>query len=442
MPTLTERAPYYGLGLASCGPWGRACADGVPSKVRSPNDVSEHGMGDSPHGIEPCDGRENRMKTSDLAAMEIERVIVHKVPERLSRRELQADGASQSKPELSGAPSPLDNEMARYLEERVTTSLQERGFPVFTNSEAETDVPGQVSELLNASGHLPDREFVAISREMATALHAAQAVGSNKGLFALMEGNVGVGVARQSFVAVMKFEEEVGVRLEMVDASGQQTWKIILDENIVLTEKTKVFKVGVFRLAPPDDPGAEADGGENSEATLVTDGIVADMQTGLGFDRVVADFWLRKYLGCELVDVPEVHTKRVFDVLQAWANHAIEDGSTRVEVEEAIFTSFLAPKATFNPTEFRDEYVPEEYRDSLDRYMQEADVPTTSFNKDRELIDGKLKRLVIELGDDVRVLAPPAMLKTGKLVVDTVEDEAGDTTVTVKGPLKKVHGGS
>lgn len=380
------------------------------------------------------------MQVSDLNMLVIDRVIVHKIPERRSKAAVAKAGGDTA-PEFSGAPSPLTDDMARYLEERLVESLREQGFPVREKADTESETREAVRQLLGDTA-VDAASFVQLSQAMAEELHSKQSVQSNKGLFALMEGQVGA--ARTQFVAVMKFEEEKGVRLELVDSAGQQTWQIVLEDSLMLTQKTKVFKVGLFsqqsESSATDDDGGEDNDADNVES-ITLDGLVSDMQTGFGYNQVVADFFLRKYLGFELVDIPSVRTKQALEVIERWSNSAISAPETRLQYEDALLSEMRSAKKTFSLTSFRDDHVEKTDRNSFDAYMKDSGVPLQRFKKDLGLVESRLKKIVVEMEDDIKIVARHDAMTDGALNVDTADDDRNRSTVTVIGKVKKVHGG-
>ena len=168
----------------------------------------------------------------DLGLIHINRLIVHEVPRRFLRAESTGNG-----PVLSDVVSPLQNDVRNFFQERLVSTLS-AAYDVEFDPSAQSTVPQVVEGLLRE----PPIEFVAASRDLANLLHASQGGVNPAGLLTLMDLTIG----ERAGLAIVKLEKEEGARVQHSRAGGHSTFNVSHLRDLMLTKKTKVFKVGLF----------------------------------------------------------------------------------------------------------------------------------------------------------------------------------------------------
>ena len=103
----------------------------------------------------------------------------------------------------------------------------------------------------------------------------------------------------------------------------------------MLTEKTRVFKVGLFV--------------QSGTELLQIEGAVSDLQRGYRPTTEVADFFLKKFLGCELLEAPEITTKRLLQTTESFIREVVDDPQTKARYEIAILSELSSQSAEFHP---------------------------------------------------------------------------------------------
>ncbi len=217
----------------------------------------------------------------DLGRLRVKKIIVHAVPYHLA-------SAVSGEPILSDVDSPLTPVIRNFFKERIASSLGSAAYEVELDASAPSPVPRLILNNLapKANG------FVAMSQEMARHLYRCQTGNSPEGLLTVC----GVSVADRSGIAILKLEKEEGARVELGETDGKRTFSVQHLQDLMLTKRTKVFKVGLF---------VQAEAGLNS-----VDGWVCDTQRS--YDSTVAHFFLERFLGCRLREQPEITTQRFF----------------------------------------------------------------------------------------------------------------------------------
>jgi hypothetical protein len=218
----------------------------------------------------------------DLGRLQVKRVIVHEVPYHL------AAGAS-AEPVLSEVESPIDQEVRNFFRERIADNLGSSAYDVEFDASSTSPMPRLVLDGLSTT----TTTFVEMSQEMARHLCLCQKGNSPEGLLTVCE----VAVASHRGIAVLKLEREQGARVELAATPGGRTFSVQHLRDLMLTERTKVFKVGLFV--------------QTGEDLASIDGAVCDTQRS--YDGTVAHFFLEQFLGCRLREKPELTTKRFFE---------------------------------------------------------------------------------------------------------------------------------
>src|SRR6185437_5902302 len=219
---------------------------------------------------------------ADLALLTVRRVIIHEVPHR----------RDNTSPVLSEIESPMDGEISQLIKERIVVTVGDptKSFEIEADPGTTSPVPGLVRRLLATP---PSDILVEASQAMAQHLFATQPTTSPGGLLLVI-----LGVIRQSpALVILKLEKEEGARIVPNPAvGGKRTFDIKHYKDLILTPKTKVFKIALF--APWED-GIEA--------------FACDNQRPYTAHKALADYFLRQFLGCRMTDSPNVSTKEFFD---------------------------------------------------------------------------------------------------------------------------------
>jgi hypothetical protein len=348
------------------------------------------------------------MGTFDLGRLKVERIIVHSIPRHFANAT-----QTPSTPTLSEVESPLDQTVKNYFREKMAEALGTAAFGVELDSASTSPVPGWIRSQLGSN----PADFVTTSQELAKHLHQAQTGINSEGLLVVSR----VKIEGRAGFAVMKLEREQGTRVRPTKVNGHPTLSVDHIRDLMLTGKTRVFKVGLFaHQAGPSTP---------------IDGLVCDKQKRQ--QTTVAYFFLERFLGCKLKDLPEVTTSRFFEAAQTFINEEVAEPETRARYQVALLGELNSNRPAVAPSAFAAANL-----DTADRapFLQEvaaAGVGTAAFPKDTTLISPKLRKLQWSFASGINVLASPDRI--GQEL--TLEDMAdGRTRLEVTDQLNHVRG--
>ncbi len=345
----------------------------------------------------------------DIGTLFVERLIVHDVPSRIV-------GGSSAEPTLSDEECELTPDLITFFRQKIVGSLVKRAFDVQFDPSVHSVVPDLVFDILGEQ----QRDFVDVSRVMATHLYGAQTGVNTSGLLVVVQTTI----ERVRSLAILKLEKETGARVYPAQTNGRTTFTIEQLRDLMLTTNTRVFKVGHFVQ-------------EGNNVTTI-EGLVSDNQGGKQQSGGVADFFLRRFLGCRYRELPEVTTRRFFEATELFLNDVIEDPERKVSYQMALLVTLTSQYNTVTPSGFAESHFALEDRQPYLQALQRAQVPTEEFPKDLSQLSSRLQRLKFEFENGVVILAPPNSVERGGEV--TVTDMGGSRArVVVEGQLTGLH---
>lgn len=343
----------------------------------------------------------------ELARLEVNRVIIHEIPRHL--KDIGGSGPVYSKVE-----SDLDPDMAVYFRDRIIKSLgSNKSYDIFTDPASGSPFPGLLDSYLG----MPGADFVETSQKMAEHLHNMQDGTNPGGLLAVIDCSVG----GDSALGIIKLEKEEGVNLKQYLRKGLPTFDLQVLRSLVLTDRTKVYKVALFVVTPD---------GEDYDAAA------SDNQSGYGSCNEVASFFLRKFLGCKLRKEPDVATKHFYEAAVTFINEGVDDPQLRVQFHGHLVSEMLCQEPTLSTEEFAEKYLPVSTRQRFVNELEAKDVPA-NFPKDTELISRKLKKTLYEFGSGIQVVVPNEQAENH---IKLTGVENGETRMEIQDRLREVKG--
>lgn len=339
----------------------------------------------------------------DLGTFQMKKIIVHEVPRR------RASGESDS-PELSEVESPLDASVRNFVTEKLKETLA-YAFDVVVDGSTDSPVPGFITSLLDGTS----ADFVDLSQQMANHLYESQTGAMSEGLLSLVEGEVD----GRGCTVILKLERERGTRFQSEVINGQRTFRLDNIEDLMLTDKTRVFKAALF-FRPTDDGEIE--------------GHVSDEQRGIHAGRGIARFFLRDFLGCDFKERPNVTTQRAWEASESFINTEVSDPERQTKYQLALMTEMSSAAPQFNPANFANSHLVGADRQKFLNHLGKENVPTTGFVKDTELINSYIKLMLIESKNGIKVLGSRQAFKDHV----SVKKHDQETVVEIKDDIKRV----
>ena len=345
----------------------------------------------------------------NLAALRVVRLIAHEVPSR-------PKGISSNLVTHSQVDSPMDTGLRNYFRERILRSLNAAGYKVAFSVEQPSPIHDLLYDYLQ--GHTAI--FISMSQTIADHLYFSQTGANPAGLLCIVE----VELEAQAGVVLLKLDKEAAVRIDQRTVDGNLTFDLEHLSNLILTRRTRIFKAGIFFMnTQPNCPAVQ--------------GIVSDNQRGYSPSTEVADFFLTKFLGCKLIESPEVSTKQFFNCTENFIATKVNDAELKARYETALLAELNNERMTVSPMSFAETNLRLEDRQTYREWLTENEVGLGTFDKDTELIKPRLRRVSVDFEGGVGVLVPPDAFQD-QVAMFSMDD--GRTRMEIQDKLKKIRG--
>jgi len=330
----------------------------------------------------------------------LHRLIAHEVP--------RTD--PQGSPELSDEDRAPNTQIENFFRERMTGSLNESGIDVVFDPAADRTVKDGIEELLPAP-----KKLVTISQALARRLYSVQNRQNTAGLLVIAVGTI----QSRGAVCILKLEHEEGIRVVELTDKGVRTFNLEYLNTLVLTRRTRVFKVGLFVAGKPIYAR------------------VSDEQFGRGANRGVANFYLRDFLGCRFATAPEVQTEQFLRSAQQFINEDVRDPEKRARYEQALLAELNSQDDGIRPRQFAQKHIDTAAeRQQFVNRVEHADLPIDLIPKSLAMIGNTIKRIQMRFENGTTINAHSDLV--GKEIQLTGLDD-GRTRVVMEDVLTRIN---
>ncbi len=346
----------------------------------------------------------------DIGLLEVTGAVFHQVPRRNPRAGPAVDAV------LSTSESTLEPRLRSFLRDRVTGSMRESAQPVIPLDEPSSPVPSLTSAWLQGAGP----EIVEAFSELPDLLLRCQAHNSPPGLFAVLRCQIGESPA----VAFLKVEHERGLSFDTITSGDDLRIELVIEEGLVLTEKTRVFKAAVFFL----------DSGSDDQEPLLH-GLVTDDQSGSMYKGPSSQFWLDDFLGCRYSREADVQTRDWIRATQRTIQSDVLSPRAKDAALSALRAELASNRNTIDPRRFIEDYLPAESQDQALTRLRSIGAPTSAFRKSRQVSNAAPRRKTFHFDNELKVSMPNDVAP--ELYVEDVDGRQVDV-MTIRGRIHSV----
>lgn len=360
------------------------------------------------------------MKNS-LQYLSVDMLIVHDVPKRLAKKKLKINPDLEEEDIiLSEAPTEFDQELTSFFHDKIIQTIgSTNSFGIQFDSSNKTNVQTLVKTFFDTGlqdGFPVNQEnSLRITQDIAKELHTVQTAQNTGGILLFIPCHV-----REKYaIAILKVEREEGVRIQRDhNATGQTTFNVQHIKDLMLTKKTKLFKIVLFYLD------------ENNEVI----GYLCDQQQGYFQTRAVADFFLKNFLGCKLREEPSITTKKFFDNTEQFINELDLPAEIRAQIHIHLISELSNNNTSINILEFARRSLSADKVQNFMNKLTENKVSQT-FTKDNLLIHDKIKKVQYEFESGIKITGDQQVV-TEKLILHNTDN--GKTRIEFIDALTKV----
>jgi len=236
-----------------------------------------------------------------------------------------------------------------------------------------------------------EKDFLKYSYVITDELHKAQTKANiSEGFLLFFKGQTG----NRTYIAMLKLEGMRGSEASF--DKNRQSFDILPIESILLTDKSRVFKMAYFEFHNGSLMRAEAMDDQVNRYEIST-------------------FWLVRFLGCRLPRKPETLTQDFFDFARAFARNRRLSPTESLNVSLALFVEMNSNAKTISVAGFAKNHIPGPLITEYNNAAQKAGLPMQPFAK---IIGPNLsKQITVRrflLEEEIQVLIPQAALNAGR----------------------------
>ena len=314
--------------------------------------------------------------TVEISNIYIERVIIHEIMRQKvpNQKEL---------PRYSEIESSIDDEIRNFLKDKVVKTIGGfRSYDVLFDDDSESPIPGIVENLFSFN----DSDFIEYSKKIAGYLNGIQSGRSPGGLVTVIFGNI----KGRDIIGILKLEKQEGARLEQTSIGGKSTYDILHLKDLILAEKTKLFKIGMFFKNGLEDFGY--------------DGKVCDNQLSNTSSREVAEFFLTTFLGCNFTSEPKIETKKFFKISQQFFKEKIDDPIILTKYNLHLLSYITNERRTISSRQFAQLNLHLNHRKEYIEYLKEKEVRIGEIIRDTSLIEKRISEMILEFDNGIKII--------------------------------------
>lgn len=344
-------------------------------------------------------------KRIDLSSILIERIIVHDIPKHLK-------DSLDVAPNYSSNESKLSDGMRLFFKDKLVQALgSDKAFKICFDDSKESPISWIVEQILKSKG----KEHVERSKAIAKHLFEIQ-VGSNAaGILVVIFGKVD----DFNTCAILKLEMDKGAQLVLDPTT--RSYDIEEVHNLMLTQKTKIFKVAMFILR------------ENFSAKY--DGIIMDYQIDIKAKKEVTTWFIEKFLGCIAFEDPKITTQKFYNLTRSYID-THDDPIKKAKYLQDLNSYVQKNTKTISAKEFADDYlVDTPDRNNYKNFLESKKFKFTTFQKDLTQINRQVKKIAIVFENDISIIGNKGTFKN-KVVLE--DSQNGQTKATVTSRIKKI----
>lgn len=302
-----------------------------------------------------------------LRRLIIDKFVVHDIPSKFSVKSLKENpGQRNLEPKLSDIETPFSDKLQKFFHNKIKESIGSPNSFDIEYIDKIKKVPNEIDRFFNDSNTLID-----MSQNIANHLYYTQNARNPGGLLLFIVCHAG----DRNAIAILKVEREEGVQIQReTTIDGYKHFRLDHIQNLIFTDKTKLFKIVLFYKEERN-----------------TMGILSDQQMGYNNGKDVANYFLNDFLGCKLTKEPSVQTKKFFEITQEYINESNMNSEEKDRVITHLVSALTNNSNTINPRYFAENCLKPQYADTYIDLLKEKEVDSYSFVKDISLISNRLK---------------------------------------------------
>jgi len=344
------------------------------------------------------------MAKVDYSLLVIDKLIIHDIPKHKKNE-------TGGRPNYSENESTITDGLRYFFQDKIKGALtSDQSFKVCFKEETASSVPNCVQRIVAS-----DDDFVNISKDIATNLYNIQMGNNAAGVLLIIKGHI----ANLPICVILKLERDNGAQLVLNEET--KTYNVEEVRDLMLTKKTKIFKVALFF--------------NRVQFTTNYDGQLMDYQINPKNKKDLNTFFL-DFMGCFPYADPKNSTKLFYEYTKKYID-TIPDLLMRSKYTQDLNSYLQKNQTTINPQEFANDYMTEtEHKNQYREHLQNKNFEFATYQKDTSFIDVHIRKFMIEFENGITILGANGTFEDK--VTLTKNEETGECTAEITSKIKKI----
>ncbi|MBN1969536.1 MAG: nucleoid-associated protein [Candidatus Delongbacteria bacterium] len=341
----------------------------------------------------------------DTSTILIERIIVHDIPKHKK-------GETGFEPVYSEQESKLTDGLRNFFKDKVVQSLSsDKAFKICFDEENASPISWITNEFLNSDGS----KIVSQSKAITKHLFEIQVGYNAAGILVLIFGKVNY----FNTCIILKLEKDKGAQLTL--DLKTHSYNIAEVEDLMLTQKTKIFKVAMFILR------------DNFKVKF--DGLIMDYQIDIKEKKEATTWFIEKFLGCRAFEDPKITTQHFYNYTRTFID-TIPDDINKAKYVQDLNSYVQKNTLTLNPKEFADDYLTTtEHKNDYRNYLLTKKFNFSAFPRDITQIEKHVKKITLAFENDISIIGNKGTFDK-KVKLEKLDN--GQTRAEVVSKIKKI----
>lgn len=345
-------------------------------------------------------------KPYDLTTLEIEKAIVHDIPKH-KKHDFTIS------PTFSQQESALTDSLKLFFKDSIIKSLgRDRAFKICYDTDSSSPINSYVDVIIQNE----DDDFVNKSIEIGQHLFNIQKGYNASGILFLLKCKL----SGSSVCIIMKLERDGGAQLTLNPTT--KSFDISQVENLMLTEKTRVFKISL--LINRDD------------FVINFDGVLMDYQINIKQKKELSSFFVFDFLGCKPFEDPKVTTQKFYNLTRVFIQSKVVNKIEQAKYIQDLNSYLQKNNKDLSPKEFSDDYLQTHFiQDEYKNFLETKKFSFSSFPKDLTLISSKIEKFMVSFKNGIAIYGNKGSFKKN---VELTELPNGEHQATVTSEILKI----
>lgn len=362
-----------------------------------------------------------------LTHLEIEKICIHQIFKR------NPDGSKKT-PEKSSDLVKFDTVAMETFKQRVIDALGSQSKAVDMKIiEQDGD---KAPSLFTSLSTVTDSDFLDTSYVLADRLADAQKrKGLSGGIVVVFRGSFGSTDAAKRNVIIGVIKADIYSAYQKIEDKFTHEISLKYVKEALLTPSSKLFKTAAFAEKYPKSGNSVTP--NLNDSWLVA---VSDYQISQTDGKVAAQYFYETFLGCGYPESSARNTQKFFESVKTFIKGLELSNEEKHELNNALVCYLKLDKSgIISPDKFAQTYFDPDTADDFMTHLGDSGVPTTSFTKDTQHVNSKLKIQKVSFGQSksIRLLAPAEVFKDKVIMESIVSDEEGNPVNWTKLVIKE-----